>query len=202
MNWKINEKQEEPPHQSWRFSYFGESSAEQMDTTSPPRVDQLKSRYFLSQAVVNERLWLVGFQGKGGIEQLSEMGLTLGQQLQIVSCKPSGSVVVKIQDKHIGVGAGIAQKIIVSDKPLPEEKEKKIQTFLREMSEGKRCRVVGYDKARWGYKGKLMLMGLTPGTEFTVIRVTPIEILVGNSHLSLGKPEADALVVETVESDD
>jgi ferrous iron transport protein A len=46
-------------------------------------------------------------------------------------------------------------------------------------------------------------MGLTPGTEFTVIRVAPlgdpVEIRVRGFHLSLRKQEADTLIVEEID---
>ena len=46
-------------------------------------------------------------------------------------------------------------------------------------------------------------MGLTPGTEFTVIRVAPlgdpVEIQVRGFHLSLRKQEADTLIIEEID---
>ena len=73
---------------------------------------------------------------------------------------------------------------------------------LQEMALGSTGRVVGYEKAYQGYRGKLLSMGLTPGTEFTVIRVAPlgdpVEINVRGFYLSLRKQEADALIVEEV----
>lgn len=45
-------------------------------------------------------------------------------------------------------------------------------------------------------------MGLTPKTEFEVVRVAPlgdpVEILVRGFHLSLRKQEADALIIELI----
>lgn len=77
------------------------------------------------------------------------------------------------------------------------------RTYLREMTVGTVGQVVGYDKALRGYKGKLLAMGLTPGTQFTIVRVAPegdpIEIQLRGFPLSLRKQEADALVVEEVE---
>lgn len=73
-------------------------------------------------------------------------------------------------------------------------------TYLRDMARGRVGRIVGYDKALQGYKGKLLSMGLTPGTEFTLIQVSPlgdrIEINVRGIYLTLRQPEANALVVE------
>ena len=75
-------------------------------------------------------------------------------------------------------------------------------TYLRDMPAGTIGRLVGYDKAFGGYRGKLVSLGLTPGTEFTVISVgfggDLVEIKVQGVNLSLPKQEADALVVEEV----
>jgi ferrous iron transport protein A len=64
-------------------------------------------------------------------------------------------------------------------------------------------RVIGYEKTARGYKSKLLAMGLTPGTEFTVTRHAPlgdpVEILVRGFKLSLRKDEANILFVEEVE---
>lgn len=74
--------------------------------------------------------------------------------------------------------------------------------YLRDLAVGSMGRVVGYEKAARGYRGKLLAMGLTPGTEFTVTRHAPlgdpVEILVRGFKLSLRKDEANALFVEEV----
>ena len=68
------------------------------------------------------------------------------------------------------------------------------------MPKGSKGRVVAYNQVKRGYKKKLLSMGMTPGVEFSIIRVAPlgdpVEILVRDFHLSLRKDEADALVVE------
>ena len=108
---------------------------------------------------------------------------------------------------RIGIGAEMAEKILVSDSQPKKLESKKdlpeVRTFLREIPIGKAGKVVGYDRALRGYKGKLLSMGLTPGTEFTVIRVAPlgdpVEIQVRGFHLSLRKQEADTLIVEEID---
>ncbi|MFM9266743.1 FeoA family protein [Tychonema sp. BBK16] len=73
---------------------------------------------------------------------------------------------------------------------------------LGDLAVGAIGRVVGYEKTARAYKGKLLAMGLTPGTEFTVTRFAPlgdpIEILVRGFKLSLRKDEAKTLFVEEV----
>jgi ferrous iron transport protein A len=71
---------------------------------------------------------------------------------------------------------------------------------LRELTVGEKGTVVGFDKGNRAYRQKLLAMGLTPGTEFTVTRYAPlgdpVEIQVRGFALSLRKNEADALLVE------
>lgn len=61
-------------------------------------------------------------------------------------------------------------------------------------------KVVGYARGAKSYVGKLLAMGLTKGTEFTVTRVAPlgdpVEIKIRGFNLTLRKAEADVLIVE------
>ena len=73
---------------------------------------------------------------------------------------------------------------------------------LGDLAVGSTGKVIGYEKTARGYKGKLLAMGLTPGTEFTITRHAPlgdpVEILVRGFKLSLRKDEAKTLFVEEV----
>jgi len=76
--------------------------------------------------------------------------------------------------------------------------------MLGDMAVGDKGRVTGLEKGNKGYRKKLLAMGLTPGTEFSVIRYAPmgdpIEISVRGFALSLRKNEAAALLVERIEA--
>lgn len=71
---------------------------------------------------------------------------------------------------------------------------------LRDLAVGDRGRVTGFGEGSRAYRRKLLSMGLTPGTEFTVTRYAPmgdpIEIRVRGFNLSLRKDEAESLLVE------
>ncbi|HYQ90697.1 MAG TPA: FeoA family protein [Candidatus Competibacteraceae bacterium] len=71
---------------------------------------------------------------------------------------------------------------------------------LGQLAVGEAGKVVGFDKSNRAYRQKLLAMGLTPGTEFTVVRYAPlgdpVEIRVRGFALSLRKAEANALLVE------
>nr|WP_231933182.1 FeoA family protein [Geminocystis sp. NIES-3708] len=166
------------------------------------------SSYPLSQAKAGAEVWVVGFAEKEGTNRLLGMGLIPSRKLKIVNAQPSGSVMIAIQDQRMGIGADMANKILVSDKQLINQEENLMtnttRIYLREMVSGTVGRVLGYEKTMRGYKSKLLSMGLTPRTEFMVIRVAPlgdpVEIKVRDFHLSLRKQEADTLIVEIVNS--
>ncbi|MEM9538333.1 MAG: FeoA family protein [Cyanobacteria bacterium P01_E01_bin.42] len=207
---KQSQRQQNQQHKNWGFTFFGGTRdsglSEAQSSVSTPS-------FPLSEAVNGSQVWIVGYRGKGGIGRLLGMGLNPGKQLQVISNQPGGSVIVAVDNDRMGLGAGMAEKIMVSDRPIaidPGEKTMTSQTTettektfsLRDMTPGSTGRVLGYEKAYRGYRGKLLSMGLTPGTEFTVIRVAPlgdpVEINVRGFYLSLRKQEADALIVEEV----
>ncbi len=73
---------------------------------------------------------------------------------------------------------------------------------LGDMSIGEKAKVIGLQKGNKGYRKKLLAMGLTPGTEFSIIRFAPmgdpVEISVRGFALSLRRDEAAALLIERV----
>lgn len=182
----------------WHFTYWGKTSAQ------PPQSEVVNSRFYpLSQAKAGDIVWLVEFQDAEEIPQLAEMGITPGISIEIVHTQPGGSILFKVNNKIMGLGAGIAREIVVSDN-VPKQWEQDTRTYIREMETGTLAQVVGYDKILQGYKGKLLAMGLKPGTQFTVISVpasgNPVKISVRGFILTLSKQEADALVVEVVDN--
>lgn len=80
-----------------------------------------------------------------------------------------------------------------------------MQTTLGKMTEGDSGSVLRFARGERAYKQKLLSMGLTPGVEFTVLRVAPlgdpIEIKVRGSNLSLRKAEADIISVKMKDSE-
>lgn len=71
---------------------------------------------------------------------------------------------------------------------------------LSDLRIGDQAKVVGIEKGEQSYRQKLLSMGLTPGTGFSVTRYAPmgdpVEIKVRGFALSLRKGEAGALKVE------
>ena len=73
---------------------------------------------------------------------------------------------------------------------------------LKQLKVGEQARVAGFAKGEPGYRHRLLTMGLTPGTPFTVTRVAPlgdpVEIEVRGYRLSLRKDEAAVLHIVPV----
>jgi ferrous iron transport protein A len=71
---------------------------------------------------------------------------------------------------------------------------------LRELTVGESGLVTGLETGSRAYRRRLLSMGLTPGTAFTVTRYAPlgdpIELRVRGFNLSLRKDEADIVQVE------
>jgi len=71
---------------------------------------------------------------------------------------------------------------------------------LGDLSVGEKGRVLGFSPGSRAYRSRLLAMGLTPGTEFAVVRYAPlgdpVEIRVRGFALSLRIGEARVLLVE------
>ncbi|MBD2543503.1 FeoA family protein [Planktothricoides raciborskii] len=169
-----------------------------------------------------DRLLIVQINGSPETEHnLMDMGLCLGKEIQLVSVTDTGSVIVALGGRSLGLGATQAQQIMVTKvilmnsqptkiertqvKPsdLQNQKPSSIKNIcLGDLTQGAKGRVLGYQEVTRGYKGKLLAMGLTPGTEFAITRYAPlgdpVEIRVRGFSLSLRQSEAAALLVEEV----
>ena len=70
---------------------------------------------------------------------------------------------------------------------------------IGEISIGESVEIVGYDPTEKSYRRKLLSMGLTKGTIFTLTKVAPmgdpVEIEVRGFKLSLRKNEANVLKI-------
>jgi ferrous iron transport protein A len=205
----------------WGFIFLGESSnhlghtediaQELQKLTESELVTSVTPSFPLTKANVGDWLQIVRFRDKGSTRHLLALGLRLGTELTVISRARSGSVIVTFQDNRIGLGAAMAEKIWVTNtvglstnnqaKPIHRE----TNTYLCNLPVGSRGRIVGYEQVTGGYKGRLLAMGLTPGTGFTLIGHAPdgdwVEIEVRGLRLSLRKHEADVLCIEEVNDD-
>ncbi len=171
---------------------------------------QKRSLMALTKARVGDRLWIAGYENKEGINRLVGMGLAPGMAIEVVQ-NLAGNILVAVGETRIGIDGGMAKRILVSDKPfdyLVEVQEvnemEGSATKLKDLQVNQKGKVARFevtdDPSKKAYKKKLLAMGLTPGTEFTVTRVAPlgdpVEIVVRGFKLSLRKDEAAALIIE------
>ena len=199
-------------HSNWQFTFIGGSAEQLKDHDQglgqPFQAieNETQSGFSLDRAQPGDRIMIAGFKTHTILQRFQKLGLTVGDQLQVISRTASGSTIVNYQGDRIGLGANMARQILVSQLSSLEEKlttvNTSLSTHLWEMPIGTKCRVVGYDKTFSGYQGKLLSMGLSPGTELTVVNHSQsceqIDIAINGCHLSLGQPEANALCVESI----
>ncbi|MFQ4136117.1 ferrous iron transport protein A [Nodosilinea sp. PGN35] len=182
----------------------------------------------LTMAAIGDRVWVVSIQGgRRLVRRLMDVGIVQGCEIAVVSRTESGSVIVGLQGCRIGLGSGMAHRVLVTTaqmtavqvatsqlteaqamtqpapaQPVTADGVIPASLHLGALAVGQSGRIVGYENAHRAYREKLLPMGLTPGTYFTVTRQAPmgdpIEIEVRGYKLSLRKGEAAALKVEGV----
>jgi ferrous iron transport protein A len=78
-----------------------------------------------------------------------------------------------------------------------------MSVHVRDMKPGAKAEVIGYESGSKPYRDRLLSMGLTKGTTFSLRKVAPlgdpVEIEVRGYKLSLRKNEADALKIRGIE---
>ncbi len=215
-NGSNNQKKRRKRFRKWGFTFFGETAEFREEENIAEFGQELTKNepaaqafFPLVMAKVGDRVRIVGIRRKGGTSRLVSLGLTPGTELLMSSHVSGSSVIVAFQDNRISLGASMAHKILVTDtfdyvstSSEVELMNRETNTYLCKLPVGCRGRIVGYELVTGGYKGRLLAMGLTPGTEFTVIHHEPlddiVEIEVGGFVLSLCKHEADVLCIEEV----
>ncbi|WP_299489597.1 ferrous iron transport protein A [Acaryochloris sp. IP29b_bin.137] len=167
-----------------------------------------------------QQLWIVGYRNGAKTTQLIGMGLAPGTAIEILQ-RVAGNLVVRIGETRIGLNQQIAEQILVTDQPLtdpeqtmgdPAKMEQTAPLTLKDLQLYQTGKVKGFANTHTSdlraynlraYKKKLLAMGLTPGTEFTVTHIAPlgdpIEIKVRGFRLSLRQAEAALLIVQEVQ---
>ncbi|MEG5058676.1 FeoA family protein [Microcoleus sp. A2-C5] len=112
------QNQESNPSQFKGFTFYGEtpevSQTEDSSIEAQPDSSQTKS-FPLAMASIGDKLRIVKLKGsEGTVRRLIGMGFVSGIEVQIIS-NSGGSVIVAIGDNRIGLGAGMAQKIMCTN---------------------------------------------------------------------------------------
>ena len=112
------QQQDSNPNSFKGFTFYGEtpevSKTEDSSTANQPAVGEGKS-FPLAMASIGEKLRIVKLKGsEGTVRRLIGMGLVPAIEVQIIS-NSGGSVIVAVGDNRIGLGAGMAQKILCAN---------------------------------------------------------------------------------------
>ena len=103
-----NNNSNSPETGKWSgFKFFCGFQSQKLDLKSD---DNLIS---LSKTEVGDVVCIVEIEPIECIDYLLNMGFTVGTELQIVSTTRTGSVVVNLNDKCLGLGADMARSIFV-----------------------------------------------------------------------------------------
>ncbi|WP_293148046.1 MULTISPECIES: FeoA family protein [unclassified Microcoleus] len=106
------------PRQFGAFTFYGETPevSQTAEDSTEVQPDSAQGKSFpLAMASVGDKLRIVKLKGsEGTVRRLIGMGLVPGIEVQIVS-NSGGSVIVGICDNRIGLGAGMAQKIMCTN---------------------------------------------------------------------------------------
>jgi ferrous iron transport protein A len=75
-----------------------------------------------------------------------------------------------------------------------------MNTTLKSLAVGESGKITGFDNSGKAYRKRLLAMGLTPGTPFSVTRFAPmgdpVEIKIRGFSLTLRRDEAAILLIE------
>ncbi|MEG5135462.1 MULTISPECIES: FeoA family protein [unclassified Microcoleus] len=113
------QNQESNPSQFKGFTFYGETPevSETEDSSTKPQIEvqpnSAQSKSFpLAMASIGDKLRIFKLKGsEGTVRRLIGMGFVSGIEVQIIS-NSGGSVIVAMGDNRIGLGAGMAQKIM------------------------------------------------------------------------------------------
>lgn len=84
---------------SWKFAYIGGTAG----ARNPNAISTLR------EMRVGDRVRVEGYDDRN----LQNSGLSVGAEIRILSKTSSGSVVVQLGERQIGIGAGIIDRIFV-----------------------------------------------------------------------------------------
>ncbi len=112
------QNQKSNPRHFGAFTFYGETPevSQTEEGSTEIRPDSAQGKLFpLAMASIGDKVRIVKLKGSDGtVRRLIGMGLVPGIEVQIVS-NSGGSVIVGICDNRIGLGAGMAQKIMCAN---------------------------------------------------------------------------------------
>lgn len=97
------------------FTFFGGSLEREALPTADEDTNPFENTAFpLTQAQASDRLCIVGLKGDADTAQhLRHLGFYPGAAVQVISSSLSGSLIVTIAGKRLGLGRQMAQQVMV-----------------------------------------------------------------------------------------
>ena len=142
------------------------------------------------------------------------LGAEMAQCIQVAAIDEAINETANRENQPDASTGTLTEALIETPADISKDSEKEsaalsssrsIPVRLQNLAVGSTACVVGYEATARPYRRKLLAMGLTKGTEFTIVRRAPlgdpIEIRVRGFSLSLRKHEANALLVSVVKRD-
>lgn len=153
----------------------------------------------LPTAPLDHRLLVVDVVGPPDrIRELASRGIIPQRSVRLIRAAADGEVVVAVGDVRLALDADLARAIRVW--PVDEAAAPPFRR-LWQLQPGERAVVRGLAAGAPAYRGKLLAMGLLPGTVIEVIRTAPlgdpVELRVRGYALTLRRAEAAVLQLET-----
>ena len=135
--------------------------------------------------------------GKGFVRKLAHMGLYHGSELRVLSSSRSGPARVNIKGSQVGLGRGMASKVLVTR--IIDEKNPPDKLFtLRDYKEGQRGKIIDV-RGAGKFKKRITEMGFIKGAEIYVEKYAPlrdpIEFIVKGYHVGLRRDEAEKIIM-------
>ncbi|MDJ0673835.1 MAG: FeoA family protein [Calothrix sp. MO_167.B42] len=110
-----NRKQRHRRGKAWEFTFVGETPTKPNKRGNNQGELGMQQVFPLSTTKVGDRLVITQIQsGRSMVYRLNNMGLTVGCEVQVISKTTSGSVIIRIQDKEIGLGTAMADRVMVA----------------------------------------------------------------------------------------
>ncbi|NEP79282.1 MAG: ferrous iron transport protein A [Okeania sp. SIO3C4] len=108
---------------AWEFTFLGDSNYIELkkennyQTLKENYQQAVETNFPLTQAKRGDRLHIITIDATDEIaSRLKKMGLVVGVEIEVISNNPSGSVIVAVGERNIGLGLNPASNIIVCSK--------------------------------------------------------------------------------------
>ncbi|NEP42960.1 MAG: ferrous iron transport protein A [Okeania sp. SIO2G4] len=113
---------------AWEFTFLGDSNYIELKeennhhTLKETYQQVVETNFPLTQAKRGDHLHIITINAIDEMARsLKKMGLVVGVELEVISNNPSGSVIVAVGDRNIGLGLNPASNIIVSAKIIDQQ---------------------------------------------------------------------------------